>query len=256
MADPLSAPVADAPTTDPAPGPLPVPARALAIGAHPDDVEFQAGATLARWAAKGCHVDLVVCTDGSKGTWDPGADLADLVATRQAEQRDAAAAMGVRGEIVFLGWVDGEVEANRARVSEVAHQIRRLRPDVVLTHDPWKRYRWHPDHRNVGWIALDAIVAARDPHFFPEHGLPHHRPDTVLLFEPDEPDHVEDVTAYADAKVAALLAHRSQFENTMHITADDAGAVAAFGQRIVDRLAEVGRPYGYEAGEHYKVMHP
>jgi LmbE family N-acetylglucosaminyl deacetylase len=256
MADPLSAPMAEAPTTHPAPGPLPAPERALAIGAHPDDVEFQAGATLARWAAEGCRVDLVVCTDGSKGTWDPDADLADLVATRQAEQRDAARAMGVRGEIVFLGWVDGEVEANRARVSEVAREIRRLRPYVVLTHDPWKRYRWHPDHRNVGWVALDAIVAARDPHFFPEHGLPHHRPDAVLLFEPDEPDHVEDVSGYADAKIDALLAHRSQFESTMHITAADTDAVAAFGRRIVARLAEVGRPHGYHAAEHYKLMHP
>ena len=72
---------------------LPTPARALAIGAHPDDVDFGCGGTLAKWAADGCEVSALVCTDGSKGTWDPNADTAQLVATRQIEQRAAAKAL-------------------------------------------------------------------------------------------------------------------------------------------------------------------
>ena len=72
--------------------------------------------------------------------------------------------------------------------------IRELRPDVVLGHDPWKRYRLHPDHRNAGLLVCDAIVAARDPHFLPEHGLAPHRPSALLLWEADEPNHVEDVS--------------------------------------------------------------
>ncbi len=79
------------------------PASALAIGAHPDDVEFGCGGTLAKWAASGCVLHHLVLTDGSKGTWDVGADLPGLVATRQEEQRAAAAALGGRGEVVFLG---------------------------------------------------------------------------------------------------------------------------------------------------------
>ena len=100
---------------------------------------------------------------------------------------------------MFLGWPDGELESGLRQRWEVAYWIRRLRPDVVLGHDPWKRYRLHPDHRHAGLLACDGIVAARDPHFFPEQQLAHHRPSTLLLWEADEPDHVEDVTAVVDA---------------------------------------------------------
>src|SRR3546814_4905120 len=76
--------------------------------------------------------------------------------------------------------------------------IRLLRPTVVLGHDPWKRYRLHPDHCHAGLLAVEGIVAARDPHFFPEQSLPHHRPDALLLFEADEPDHLETVEGFVE----------------------------------------------------------
>jgi len=217
----------------------PPPSVALAIAAHPDDVEFQAGATLAKWAAEGCVVHHLILTDGSKGTWDPHADTTALIATRQVEQRAAARALGATGEVVMLDAVDGELEATLARRGEVAYWIRRLRPDIVLGHDPWKRYRLHPDHRHAGWLAVDGVVAARDPHFFPEHDVAHHRPSQLWLFEADEPDHIEDVTGFADAKVAALLEHRSQFETTMAISESDAAAAERdrFRERIERELA-------------------
>ena len=233
----------------PASSSLPVPARALAVGAHPDDIEFGAGATLAGWAAAGCEVSFVVCTDGSKGTWDPSADLAALVATRQAEARAAAAALGATGDVVFLGVVDGELENDRPTRSALARAIRELRPDVLLGHDPWKRYRLHPDHRAAGFLTCDALVAARDPHFFPEHGLAHHRPSALLLFEADEPDHAEPVTvAGVEAKIAALESHRSQYESTMFIT-DDPVASAAEQERF---RAEVRASSGH--GEPFHFM--
>jgi LmbE family N-acetylglucosaminyl deacetylase len=222
----------------------------LAVAAHPDDIEFNSAATLAKWAAAGCEVSHLVCTDGSKGSWDAEADLAALVLRRQDEQRAAAKAVGGTGEVVFLGWPDGELEAGLRQRWEIAYWIRRLRPDVVLGHDPWKRYRLHPDHRAAGLLTCDGIVAARDPHFFPEQAIPHHRPSALLLFEADEPDHVEDVAGYEDAKVAALLAHESQFETTMEIddTAPDAAAQrAAFRERILAELAEAG-------GEPFKLV--
>jgi LmbE family N-acetylglucosaminyl deacetylase len=221
---------------------LPVPERALAIGAHPDDIEFQCGATLAKWSAAGTVVSHLVLTDGSKGSWDAGADTDELIGTRQDEQRAAARALGAKGEVVFLRHVDGELQSDLAHRDEVAYWIRRLRPDVVLGHDPWRRYRLHPDHRHAGWLTVDGVVAARDPHFYPSHDVAHHRPSTLLLFEADEPDHVEDVTGFGEAKIAGLLAHRSQWVSTMAIADDDDGtATEAFGTRMLERLGEMGR---------------
>ncbi|MCB0988802.1 MAG: PIG-L family deacetylase [Microthrixaceae bacterium] len=198
---------------------LDVPDRALAVGAHPDDIEFGAGATLARWAEAGCQVSFVVCTDGSKGTWDPHADTAALVATRQGEARTAARTLGATGDVIFLGRTDGELENDRAVRSELARAIRQIRPDVLLGHDPWKRYRLHPDHRAAGFLTCDALVAARDPHFFPEHDMVPHRPSALLLFEADEPNHAEPAEErHLMSRIAALESHRSQYESTMFIT--------------------------------------
>ncbi|MGH9264581.1 MAG: PIG-L deacetylase family protein, partial [Acidimicrobiales bacterium] len=118
---------------------LPTPRRALAVGAHPDDVEFGCGGTLAKWAAAGCEIVHLICTDGSKGSWDPAEDTATLVAVRQEEQRAASVALGGKGTVVFLGWRDGELESGLRQRAEVCYWIRRFRPDVVLGHDPWKR---------------------------------------------------------------------------------------------------------------------
>ena len=234
---------------------LPPPARALAIGAHPDDIEFGCGATLAKWASEGCVVSHLVCTDGSKGTWDAGQDPSELVVVRQQEQRAAARAVGGRGEVVFLGWTDGELESGLRQRWEVAYWIRRLRPDVVLGHDPWKRYRLHPDHRHAGHLAVEGIVAARDPLFFPEQQLPPHRPRALLLFEADEPDHVEEVGGHAEAKLTALFAHRSQFVSTMSIEEGDGGSQRqAFADRVRRKLADHGALAGVEVGEAYKAM--
>lgn len=221
-------------------GDLPVPERALAVGAHPDDVEFGAGATLAKWAAAGTEVSVCICTDGSKGTWDPGADLAELITTRQREARDAVAELGGTGQVVFLGRIDGELENDRATRSDLAKVIRELRPDVLLGHDPWQRYRLHPDHRAAGFLVTDALVAARDPHFFPEHDMAPHRPSALLLFEADEANHTESAdAAHLAAKVAALAAHHSQHESTMFIE-DGASAEARHAQVMAEIEARVG----------------
>jgi LmbE family N-acetylglucosaminyl deacetylase len=232
---------------------LPVPGTALAVGAHPDDVEFGAGATLAKWAAAGCVVHHLVCTDGSKGSWDPAEDVPRLVVTRQDEQRDAAAALGATGRCVFLRWVDGELESGLRQRWELAYWIRRLRPDVVLGHDPWKRWRLHPDHRNAGFLTVDGVVAARDPHFFPEQGLPAHRPSTLLLFEADEADHHENVDGHVEAKVRALLAHRSQYRSTHGIDdPDDHVQRDRFARTVDDEAATAGRDVGLTRAEAFK----
>ena len=240
----------------------PAPTRALAVGAHPDDIEFGCGGTLAKWAAAGCVVHYAVLTDGSKGTWNPLADTVALVAARQAEQREAAHRIGATGSVTFLGAVDGELENTHALRDELSRLIRIVQPDVVLGHDPCKRYRLHPDHRAAGFLLTDSIVAARDPHFFRHHfdltdlqtgqPLAHHRPSSLFLWEADTPNHVEDVSAHVDTKLSALEAHASQFESTMKAT-DDA-ALDAFRGRMRSRLANLGSPHGYAAAEVFHVM--
>ena len=234
---------------------LAVPARALAIGAHPDDVEFGCGGTLAKWAAQGCEIFHLVCTDGSKGSWSVDEDLAALVTTRQQEQRAASRALGGAGEVVFLGWLDGELEAGLRQRWEVCYWIRRLQPDVVLGHDPWKRYRLHPDHRAAGFLAVDGIVAARDPHFFPEQQIPPHRPSALLLWEADEPDHVEDIDAGFERKLAALFEHRSQYRTTLDVDdASDEAQLDRFRRKMADRAADHGSLAGIARGERFKLL--
>lgn len=232
---------------------LPVPTRALAVVAHPDDAELECGATLAKWAAAGAEISYIVCTDGSKGTWDLGQDQAELVQVRQNEQRLAAERLGARGEVVFLGWTDGELDSGLGQRREVCRWLRTLRPDVVLAHDPWKRYRLHPDHRHAGYLAVEGIVAARDHKFFADLGVEPHRPRNLLLFEAEDPNHAEDVGGFAETKIEAILAHRSQYETTMSITDEqDRSQTEAFVARVRERLAEAGAVAGVPEAELYR----
>jgi len=197
-------------------------------------------------------VHLCVCTDGSKGTWDPDANLEALVTTREEEQRDAAKILGVV-DVRFLRQIDGQLADDLPTRAQVCAAIRELRPDVVVGHDPWRSYRLHPDHRQAGLLVVNGIVAARDPHFFAEQGLAPFRPETLLLFEPARVDHVERIDGHLDRKVDALLAHRSQWRSTMAI--DDADGRpgddqhAAFVAGVYDEARVTGVRAGVRAGE-------
>jgi LmbE family N-acetylglucosaminyl deacetylase len=230
------------------------PPSALAIAAHPDDVEFGAGGTLARWASEGCVVHHLVLTDGSKGSWEVDVDVPALVATRQVEQRAAAAALGATGEVRFLGRTDGQLDADVATRTDVARVIRELQPEVVLGHDPWRRYRLHPDHRAAGWLACDGVVAAREPHERID-GLDAWRPAALLLWEADEPDLLVDVSEHIDRKLTALLAHTSQLRSTMEVDDPaDLDAIARFRRRVLERLAGWGRQIGVAHAEAFKLI--
>ncbi len=242
----------------PAPGGsagLGLPRSALTIGAHPDDAEFGAGGTLARWAEGGCEVTMLVVTDGSKGTWDRDATVTSLIEERQEEQRAAADILGAK-RVIHLDHVDGELEYSMGLRAELCRWIRTVRPQVVLTHDPWKRYMLHPDHRATGMGAVDGVVAARDHLFFPDQGLDKHRPDVILLWQADEPDHFEDITSHFETKIAALLCHSSQSTTTMGDAARSDEARSRFVERAAAIAADQGRPAGLDAAEAFKLLRP
>jgi len=193
------------------------PKRALVIVAHPDDPEFAAGGTIARWTGEGHVVWYVIATDGSKGSSDPAMTPDRLAALRQVEQRAAATALGVTA-VTFLGFVDGEIAPDLDLRHAITREIRRFRPDIVVTHDPaslyWDNFINHPDHRAVGQATLDAIYpTARDrlnaAHLLAE-GLEPHVVREVYLTGPHRPDTYSDISATLDRKLAALRAHKSQ----------------------------------------------
>lgn len=220
--------------------------RVMVIMAHPDDAEFTAGGTVARFVASGYRVEYVLATSGDKGSAEPDAVPEQLAATRMAEQRAAAETLGVE-EVTFLGHKDGEVEVSLAFRAELVREIRRGRPDVVLTFDPWQRYQIHPDHRAVGQTALDAVAAARDHMYFPEQltdGLTAHRVHNVYFFASDQPNYYVDVSSTLDLKVAALKCHRSQVGDR------------DMGEFMRARAATTGQPVGMAAAEafHYLPM--
>jgi len=219
--------------------------RVLALGAHPDDVELQAGGTIAAWARDGAHVELACFTAGEKGSHDPTSDPAEVARVRRGEAAAAAALLGAAG-VRFLGAVDGELEATMALRVAVARLVRTVRPDVVVGHDPWRRWLLHPDHRAAGLLTVDGVVAARNPLHAPEltaEGLPAHRPHSILLFGTDAPDEVVDISATIDTKLAALRAHSSQI-----------GDPADLDRRIRTWNAAIGDQFGLPCAEAFHLL--
>jgi len=215
--------------------------RAMVILAHPDDPEFFCGGTVGRWAQEGREIIYVLATHGERGSDDPEMTPQRLGPTRQAEQRAAAEVLGVH-QVIFLNHPDGSVVASLELRRDLAREIRRWRPDTVITCDPTVRYRVsyinHPDHRAVGDAALDAVFPdARNPLQFPEllrQGLEPHRVQEIYIAGAADPDTEVDITGSFHKKLAALQQHRSQIDDfealekrlqEWHRVAEDDGTV-------------------------------
>jgi LmbE family N-acetylglucosaminyl deacetylase len=192
--------------------------RVAVIFAHPDDAEFGSAGTSAKLVSEGKDVFYVVVTDGSKGSSDPGITPHELVATRQEEQRNAAAIIGVR-EVAFLGFEDGMLEPTIPVKKAVVAAIRRFKPDVVICPSPERNLELnvrvqHPDHLAVGEAALAAVYPlARDRMTFPEllqEGLEPHPVAETWVTGTHSPDFFVDITDHLDTKIRALKAHVSQ----------------------------------------------
>ena len=220
-------------------------ARVLCITAHPDDVDFGAAGTVARWTEAGIEVIYCVVTNGGAGGFDEGFPRDQMPALRRAEQVAAAKCVGVH-DVRFLGYPDGRVEATLDLRRDLARVIRQVRPDRVVVPSPERNYNrigiGHPDHRAVGSAALDAVYPdARNPFAFPElrerEALDAWTVREVWIAGGGTPNQYVDVTDTFARKVAALRAHESQ---TGHL--DD------LAERLRTRLASTAGQAGLPDG--------
>lgn len=194
------------------------PLRVLVVVAHPDDMEFGAAGSLARWADEGAEITLCLVTDGSAGSNAPDADLVALAATRQEEQRAAADILGIN-DVRFLGYRDGTLQPTIELRRELTRLIREIKPQRVMLQDPslvfaGDDYINHPDHRAAGEAALYAVFPSAEtrpifPELLAEGFEPHHVDELYLMFA-ITPNTYVDISTTIDRKVAALLCHKSQ----------------------------------------------
>lgn len=219
--------------------------RVLVVTAHPDDSEFGAGGIVAKLVREGKEVTYVIVTDGSKGSSDRTMTPERLARIRQQEQRAAAKALGV-DRVEFLGYPDSELEDTRDLRRDVTRQIRRWRPDLIITQNPHRGsnlYASHRDHRITAGVVLDCVYPlARDHMAFPEL-LPEfepHKVREVYLMAWDNPEVVVDIADTMDVKLKALACHASQFH--------DFGALEG---RVRERSAAVGKARGYAYAESF-----
>ena len=197
------------------------PERAMAIFAHPDDIEFSCAGTLARWSQNGCVISYVLVTSGDVGIAKEGMTREQAIEIREAEQREAASIVGAE-EVIFLRQPDGMVEASIKLRKRLVREIRRFKPEVVITGDPTflfgrDTYINHPDHRATATVALDAVFpAAGQPNLFEEleqEGLTAHKTRKVYVNTwAQEGVSFVNISETIGTKLSALRAHRSQFD--------------------------------------------
>lgn len=227
--------------------------RILVITAHPDDIEFGMGGTVASWTDEGHEVSFCIVTDGSTGTQDTEMVGERLAALRRTETLDAAADMGVT-DVTFLGYPDGYVEPTLELRRDIARVFRTKRPHRLVTMevdpviDGW--FVNHPDHRAVGQAALDvSLTAGTTPGHFPElldEGLPVWRGVMeIWLAGPGDTETAVDISRFVDAKVSALMRHQSQVSGWEGLA-----------DQVREWSAQAGRKHGLEAAETFHVIHP
>ena len=224
----------------------------LAVFAHPDDAEICAGGVMAKWAASGREVHLVILTNGDRGSQDQAQDRGELAATRVRESEEAARVLGLAS--VRVGAIpDSELENSEEVRETVVRRIREIRAETVVTCDPTAvffddRYYNHSDHRTAGFLALDASYpGSGNPHFFPEQlrdGLEVQDVFDIWLGWTNEPNHREDITGFLAAKVEALAKHDSQLSE----------GIRHFEESLEKEAADAGKEVLVEHAEEFRVL--
>ena len=192
--------------------------RALVIMAHPDDPDFICSGMASLMARQGIEVCYMILTNGDKGNHNPNITREQLIAQRKIEQRAACDTSGVK-ECIFMGEEDGFLQSTPALRKRVVREIRRIRPELILITDPdryfvGESYINHPDHRNSGLVAIDAIFPASDnPMFYPEmadEGYPPHKIKQLYVFGHINPNVRVDISDVIEQKINAILCHKTQ----------------------------------------------
>lgn len=191
--------------------------RVLIVTAHPDDVDFGAAGTVANWTDAGVEVAYCIVTDGDAGGFDPSVPRGNIAGIRRTEQIAAAKELGV-DEVRFLGYPDGRLEVSLDLRRDISREVRRWRPDVVVTQSPQRDFRSvygsHPDHLAAGEAAICAVYPdSRNPFVFTallDEGFEPHTVRQVWVMSAQAPNRFVDTTQQFDRKIAALLRHESQ----------------------------------------------
>lgn len=222
----------------------------LAVGAHPDDLDFGCSGINAKWIKEGATVYYLICTNGNKGSDDPRMTPEKLVKIRKKEQLEAAKILGIK-EVFFLNHEDGELENNLELKEQITRVIRKVQPDIVFTMDPLmiysqkRGYLNHPDHRACGQAVLDAIYPlSRDRLTFPHHqkdGLKPHKVREIYLTNFDEQDTFFNITSTINLKIKALSKYRSQVSKETL-------------EKVRKWASRVGKKRGYKFAEGFKEI--
>jgi LmbE family N-acetylglucosaminyl deacetylase len=225
--------------------------RVLVVTAHPDDPEFLFGATVAHLVEGGAEVSYLICSDGSKGSRDAALTAEEVSAVRYAEQRAAARSLGV-ANVIFLGMPDGQLAPTYELRLAIARELRRARPELVITHFPRRvldlpMEASHPDHTAVGEATLSAILPdaanARTLPKLQRDGLEPHRVKEVWVPGYEQPNLYVDATGYLEKKSRAILCHKSQM---------DSAAPNAVPPWVAELMRWVGSKYGCEYAEEFR----
>lgn len=219
----------------------------LGVAAHPDDLDFGAAGTVAKWISLGSEVYYLILTDGSKGSADRHLSSSNLIKMRRKEQENAAEILGLK-KVFFCDYEDGHLPCETPVKRDIARVIRQVKPDVVITMDPTMVYSLkqnfinHPDHRAAGQATLDAVFPlARDHLTFPEllaEGLEPHNTPTLLLINFDQSNFFVDITDSLEKKMKALAAHTSQMDDVLKVQA-----------HMKNVAQELGTQAGYDYAE-------
>ena len=195
--------------------------RVLIIMAHPDDPDFSCAGSASQMARQGIEVTYMILTNGDKGNHNPRVTRQQLILMRKVEQRKAAVLCGVK-DVLFMDEEDGFLRPTLEIRKRVCREIRRIRPQLIICNSPdryvsGRGYINHPDHRNAGLIALEAIFPAADnPMFYPDltnAGYPPHKISQLYISHAEEADVEVDITDDLDLKISAILCHESQFDD-------------------------------------------
>ena len=228
--------------------------RAMVVTPPPDDAEIGCGGTVARLVNAGKQVFYVVATSGNKGGRDTDMTADYLTEARREEQRRAAEVLGVT-EVVFLDFGDGELEDDHPFRRELVYHIRRLKPTIVLTTDPFRTsFYIHRDHRMAGLVTLDAVFPyARDRLHYPEHieqGLDGHNVEEVYFWGSEAPDTFVDIGEVIDQKARAVMVHSSQLGEWIAESGGEEGFIREM--KRMSRLMLEGTAAPYEHAEGFR----